>query len=53
VFRQQVIRYTIEPGRGARTIRFHLHGTFCGKTGPEPCFRRQRISTKPFRFRQP
>ena len=51
VFRQQVLRYAIEPGEGARTIRFDLHGTHCGKTGPEPCGKRQRISTKPFRFR--
>jgi hypothetical protein len=53
VFRQQVLRYEIEPGDGARTIRLHLHGTYCGKTGPEPCFRLQHISAKPFRFKQP
>jgi hypothetical protein len=53
VFRQQVLRYEIEPGVGARTILFRLHGTYCGKTGPEPCFRRQRITARPFRFRQP
>lgn len=53
VFRQQVLRYAIEPGEGARTIRFDLHGVFCGKTGPEPCSKRQRINAKPFRFREP
>ena len=53
IFRQQVLRYEIEPGEGARTIRFDLHGVYCGKTGPEPCSRRQRIGTKPFAFREP
>lgn len=53
VFRQQVLRYEIEPGEGARTIRFDLHGVFCGKAGPEPCARRHTISTTPFRFREP
>jgi hypothetical protein len=40
VFRQHVVKYEIEPGDGARTIRFHLHGGRCGKFGPEPCSRR-------------
>jgi hypothetical protein len=53
VFRQQVLRYVIEPGEGARTIRFDLHGTRCGKTGPEPCSKRQTIGTTRFEFREP
>jgi hypothetical protein len=53
VFRQQVLVHEVEPGSGARTIRFRLHGTYCGKTGPEPCFRHRQISARPFRFRQP
>jgi hypothetical protein len=53
VFRQQVLRYEIEPGEGARTIRFDLHGTRCGKTGPEPCSKRQKIGTKRFEFKEP
>ena len=54
VFRQQVIRYEIEPSDGSmRTIRFDLHGTFCGKTGPEPCRERRRINGERFSFRQP
>ena len=50
VFRQHVLRYAIEDGKGARTIRFDLHGTYCGKTGPEPCVKRRQIDAKPFRF---
>lgn len=53
VFRQQVLRYTVEDGAGARTIRFDLHGTYCGKVGPEPCAKRHVIDGRPFRFRQP
>jgi hypothetical protein len=53
VFRQQVIRYEIEPGGSMRTIRFDLHGTFCGKTGPEPCSKRQLITGERFGFREP
>ena len=53
VFRQQVIRYEIEPDTSMKTIRFDLHGTFCGKTGPEPCRERRRINGERFSFRQP
>lgn len=53
VFRQQVIRYEIEPDAGMRTIRFDLHGTFCGKAGPEPCRQRRRINGERFSFRAP
>ena len=53
VFRQHVLRYTIEDGEGARTIRFDLHGVYCGKTGPEPCAKRQTITSKVFRFKEP
>jgi hypothetical protein len=53
VFHQQVLRYEIEPGEGARTIHFDLHGAYCGKFGPERCAKRQQISAKPFRFRKP
>ena len=31
-----------------QTIRFDLHGTFCGKTGPEPCRERRRINGERF-----
>ena len=54
VFHQQVIRYEIEPSDGSmRTIRFDLHGTFCGKTGPEPCRERRQINGERFVFKQP
>jgi hypothetical protein len=54
VFRQQVIRYEIEPSDGSmRTIRFDLHGVYCGKTGPEPCRERRLINGERFVFRGP
>lgn len=54
VFRQQVIRYEIEPSDGSmRTIRFDLHGVYCGKTGPEPCRERRLITGERFAFKQP
>jgi len=53
VFRQQVIRYAIEPGGAMKTIRFDLHGALCGKTGPEPCSKRRLINGERFSFREP
>ena len=54
VFHQQVLRYEIEPSDGSmRTIRFDLHGVFCGKTGPELCRKRQLITGQRFDFKQP
>ena len=52
VFSQQVNGYGIEGSGSARTIRFDLHGGFCGKSGSEGCVKRQRISEKPFKFKQ-
>jgi hypothetical protein len=52
VFSQQVNGYRIEGKRGARTIRFDVHGGFCGKSGAEDCVKRQCISEKPFAFKQ-
>jgi hypothetical protein len=51
--RHQVLRYEIEPGAGAHAIRFHLHGTYCGKTGPEPCSKRHTIGTRRFELKAP
>jgi hypothetical protein len=33
VFTQRVRGYEIKPGPGVRTIRFQLHGTYCGGHG--------------------
>ena len=40
------------PGRGARRIRFDLHGGYCGLSGPSECAKTRRITAKPFAFRQ-
>ena len=52
VFSEVIRRYDILPGRGARRIRFDLHGGYCGLSGPSPCTRTRRITAKPFAFRQ-
>src|SRR4051812_44540574 len=33
IFAQRVRGYEIKPGRGARVIRFQLHGSYCGGHG--------------------
>lgn len=51
IFSDTVHRYEIRPGRGTRSIRFELHGGFCGKSGPDECTKTRRITGKPFRLR--
>ena len=51
IFSDTIHRYEIKPGRGVRTIRFSLHGGYCGKHGPSPCSKTRRITGAPFRFR--
>ena len=53
VFDGRVRRYDIKPGRGARQIKFDLHGGYCGKAGAYPCPKTQRITDKPFGFKEP
>lgn len=53
LFSQQIIRYEIEAGEGARTIRFDLHGTYCNGAGADPCSKRVTIGDRPFAFKQP
>ncbi len=36
----------------ARTIRFDLHGSFCGGFGPQACWK-ATITATPFAFKQP
>jgi hypothetical protein len=52
VFSDVVRGYDIRPGRGARRIRFDLHGGYCGLSGPSECTRTRRITAKSFAFRQ-
>jgi hypothetical protein len=53
VFSDRVRDYEILPGRGARTIRFELHGAYCGGHGAPSCFKSHVISARPFRFDLP
>jgi len=52
IFSDTVRSYDIKPGRGARTVRFSLHGGYCGKSGPSDCFKTRRIDGKPLGFRR-
>lgn len=53
IFDQPVRGYTIAPGRGARTIRFQLHGGYCGGAGNPSCYKNRRITGREFEFVQP
>jgi hypothetical protein len=53
IFGQRVRGYEIKPGRGARTIRFQLHGTYCGGHGNPSCYKTRRITAKTFAFKEP
>ena len=53
VFDNHAHNYEILPGRGARKIRFQIHGSFCGKHGSELCVKTHRITAKPFDFKKP
>ncbi|MHC4053183.1 hypothetical protein [Bradyrhizobium sp. 25ACV] len=57
VFDGYVLRYKIMAPpmkRGAaRTVRFDLHGSFCGGFGPQSCVKQKAITATPFAFKQP
>jgi hypothetical protein len=53
VFSQRVLKHEILPGEGAKTIRFMLHGSYCGTGGGSSCSKTHRITARPFEFRQP
>ncbi|MBJ7406143.1 MAG: hypothetical protein JHD07_23710 [Bradyrhizobium sp.] len=57
VFDGYVLRYRImaPPAKrgAARTIRFDLHGSFCGGFGAQACWKAKAISATPFAFKQP
>ena len=48
VFDGRAHSYTILNKSGPRRLKFHLHGGFCGKSGPYPCYKTRTITTKPF-----
>ncbi|HEX8666509.1 MAG TPA: hypothetical protein VF744_21035 [Beijerinckiaceae bacterium] len=47
VLDRNVHRYQVLGGKGPRRIRFDLHGSLCGKFGPEPCVKTRTIIGKP------
>lgn len=44
VLERNVHRYRVLGGKGPRRIRFDLHGSLCGKFGPEPCTKTRTIT---------
>ena len=50
VYQGLMRKYVILPGEGARTIRFHLHGTACDREGAYDCRKTRRIDGKPIEF---
>lgn len=57
VFDGYVRNYEIKPkpmkAGAARTVRFDLHGSYCGGFGAQACFKEKAISAIPFEFRKP
>jgi len=53
VFSDRVREYEILPGEGAKTIRFMLHGSYCGGAGSPSCPKTHRITARPFEFKEP
>jgi hypothetical protein len=53
VFSQRVLNHEILPGEGAKTIRFMLHGSYCGGAGGSLCAKPHRITARPFAFKMP
>ena len=47
VLDRNVHRYRVLGDKGPRRIRFDLHGSFCGKFGPERCVKTKTITGKP------
>jgi hypothetical protein len=37
----------------ARTVRFELHGSYCGGHGASPCVKEKGITATPFEFKMP
>ena len=53
VFDDRVRAYEILPGKPPRTLRFLLHGNYCGGHGNPSCPKTHRITDKPFVFKPP
>lgn len=53
VFSNRVLAYRIMrvKSKGPNSIRFDLHGSYCGTYGAAPCARTQRITDQPFEFK--
>jgi hypothetical protein len=55
VFSMRVREYEILPGAktAPKTIRFALHGGYCGRSGVPSCIKRHKITSRPFEFKEP
>jgi hypothetical protein len=53
VFNDRVRTIEISEGKGPRTVRFALHGSYCGGHGNPSCSKEHRITAKPLKFMEP
>jgi hypothetical protein len=53
VFSDRVWDIEFLAGEGARTLRFQMHGSYCGGPGAMECHKEHKITTRPFRFVEP
>lgn len=51
VFSDRIRGYEVRGSTGV--VRFELHGAYCGGAGNPSCFKEQRITGKPFAFKEP
>ena len=51
VFSGRVLDYDLEAGLRRRTVRFTLHGSYCGRVGADSCVKWRRLDARPFAFR--
>ena len=51
VFSDRIRGYELLPRKG--TVRFQLHGGYCGRSGNPSCYKERRITFKPFEFKEP
>ena len=51
VFADRIRGYELVPRKG--TVRFQLHGSYCGRSGNPSCYKERRITFKPFEFKEP
>lgn len=50
VFSGRVLDYELVKQRGQQMMHFRVHGSYCGRSGTDPCFKQRRLTTQAFAF---